>query len=273
MNLAIIPKAAKTIGALATKNSPTLLTILGVTGLVGTAVMGIRATPKAIRILDQERYRREDEAIEDSDEKDGHYVIPPITKLDVVKLTWKCYIPTVIMGAITVGGIIGANSIHLRRNAALAGLYSLSDVAFKQYKAKVIETIGKPKEREIRDELHKDRLISNPVSDREVIFTGKGEVLCFDELSGRYFRSSMDQIKRVLVDLSRDLINDSPGFISVNDVYYGIGLSGIKLGGLMGWYSDDGTIEGDFGTQFADNGEPCLVLDYTITPRYAERSY
>lgn len=269
MNITGIQKATKTIGTLAGKNSPTLLTILGVAGLLGTAIMAVRATPKAIRILDEERYHLEDL----SEQSVNHEPVAPFSKLEIVKLTWKCYIPTVIMGVITIGGIVGANSIHLRRNAALAGLYSLSDAAFRQYKSKVIETIGKPKEREIRDEIHKDKLIANPVSDREVIFTGRGEVLCFDALSGRYFRSSMEQIKRVLVDLSRDLINDSPGFINVNDVYYGLGLKGIKLGDLMGWYSDDGTIEADFGTEFAENDEPCLVLDFTVTPRYQERSY
>jgi len=274
MNVANIQKATRSIGALAGKNSPTLLTILGVAGLLSTAVMAVRATPKAIRILDEERYRREDEGIEKGEESSGHYSIIPITKLEIVKLTWKCYIPTVIMGVVTIGGIVGANTIHLRRNAALAGLYSLSDAAFRQYKSKVIETIGKGKEREVVEEIYKDKLIVNPVSEREVVFTGRGETLCYDELSGRYFRSDRAQIERVLNDLSRELLNDMQGFMPVNDVYIGLGMKGIKMGDLLGWYSDDkGLIEAKFGTAFAENDEPCIVLDFTVTPRYQERSY
>lgn len=270
MSVAAIQKATRTIGTLAGKNSPTLLTILGVAGLLGTAVMAVRATPKAIRILDEERYHLEGL----SEQSVNHEPVAPFSKLDIVKLTWKCYIPTVIMGVVTIGGIVGANSIHLRRNAALAGLYSLSDAAFRQYKSKVIETIGKGKEREVTEEIYKDKLIANPVSEREVIFTGRGETLCYDELSGRYFRSDRAQIERVLNDLSRELVNDMQGFMPVNDVYIGLGMRGIKMGDLIGWYSDDkGLIEAKFGTAFAENDEPCLVLDFTVTPRYQERSY
>ena len=274
MNLANIQSATRSVSTLIAKNSPTILTGLSVTGLISTAILAVKVTPKAVQILEEEHEYREDDSINKSmeDEK-GTYSVEPLTKLEVIKLTWKCYIPAAVIGAVTIGCIVSANTINLRRNAALAGLYSLSDTALKEYKAKVVETIGKNKERDVRDDIKKDHLAANPVKESEVIATGKGDVLCYDELSGRYFKSNIEQIKRVLNDISRDLLNDMQGFTPVNEVYYGLGLPGIKLGELMGWYLDDGLIEGNFGTQLADNGEPCVVLDFGIEPRYFNRDH
>ena len=90
-----------------------------------------------------------------------------------MRLTWRYYVPTAIMGGLTIACIIGANSINLRRNAALAGAYSLTEAALKEYQAKVIETIGDKKEQAIRDDIAKDRVKEHPLGEREVIITGK----------------------------------------------------------------------------------------------------
>ena len=130
MNLANIQSATRSVSTLIAKNSPTILTGLSVTGLISTAILAVEATPKAVQIL--EHKYREDESINESmeDEK-GTYsfavAVEPLTKLEVIKLTWKCYIPAAVIGAVTIGCIVSANTINLRRNAALAGLYSLSD--------------------------------------------------------------------------------------------------------------------------------------------------
>jgi len=250
------------IGQALVKNSPTILTGLSVAGLVTTTLMGIKATPKAFQIIQDERLTRAD-----SDET-FIYGSTPLPKKDIIKLTWKCYIPTVVMGGLTIACIIGANSINLRRNAALASIYSLSEAALKEYQAKVVETIGKNKERAIKDEIAKDRITKNPVSDKELIITGAGETLCYDSLSGRYFKSDIEQIRRVLNDLSRDLLTDLHGFITLNEVYIGLGLKGTKMGEMLGWHIDDGLIDPDFSTQLTENGTPCLVLDFSVEPRY-----
>jgi len=250
------------IGQALVKNSPTILTGLSVAGLVTTTLMGIKATPKAFQIIQDERLTRAD-----SDET-FIYGSTPLPKKDIIKLTWKCYVPTAVMAGLTVACIVGANSINLRRNAALASIYSLSEAALKEYQAKVVETIGKNKERAIKDEIAKDRITKNPVSDKELIITGAGETLCYDSFSGRYFKSDVEQIRRVLNDLSRDLLTDSHGFITLNEVYIGLGLKGTKMGEMLGWHIDDGLIDPDFSTQLTENGTPCLVLDFSVEPRY-----
>lgn len=253
----------KTIGKSIMKNSPTILTSASVAGLITTTLLAIRATPKALLLLndeEEERWKKH---------PDGDF--PVITKKETVIITWKCYVPAAISGAVTIACMLSANSINLRRNAALAGLYSLSETALKEYQAKVVETIGQNKERKIKDEIAKDKIDKDPVTKKEVIITGKGEVLCYDSLSGRYFKSDIEQIRKALNNLSSDLITNVDDFISLNEVYSELGLSSTKTGDMLGWYIDDtnrGIIEPNFSSHLTDDGRPCLVLDFVCEPRY-----
>jgi hypothetical protein len=60
-------------------------------------------------------------------------------------------------------------------------------------------------------------------------------------------------------------------YISVNDFYYEIGLGNTKIGNDLGWHVDNGLIDLEFSSQLADDGTPCLVLDYRVAPRYDYR--
>ena len=129
--------------------------------------------------------------------------VEPLTKLEVIKIAWRPYVPAAAICLATIGCIIGANHISLRRNAALASLYGITEAAFKEYRTKVVETIGQNKELKVRDEISADRVKKNPVGTNEIIFTGKGEVLCYDSLSGRYFKSDIEQIRRTVNELNK----------------------------------------------------------------------
>ena len=253
-----ITKAAKTLRGTFTKNSPTILTVCAVGGLVTTAIFAVKATPKAIMLLEQEKELRKEKHDNETEE--------PIKPLDIVKITWKCYIPTGAIALTSIACIIGANHISLRRNAALASVYTITDAAFREYQAKVVETIGRNKETKVRDEISADRIKANPPGSNEVIFTGKGDVMCYDSLSGRYFKSDIEQIRRVINNINKELMSDM--YLSLNDFYYELGLKGTKLGDEMGWDLDKGLLEIQFSTQLTDEGEPCLVLNYDVIPKF-----
>lgn len=248
MNSDNLQKVTRNIGGALKKNSPTILTSLGVAGLIATTVMAVKATPKAIMLIEHEEYERKE----------------TLTTREIVELTWKCYLPAIGMGVITIACIIGANKINVRRNAAILSAYSISESALKEYQNKVVETIGRNKAAKIKDDIAKDKIDMHPVGGNEVIMTGKGETLCYDALSGRYFKSDIEQIRQALNKLSRDLLSEMT--ISVNDVYYELGLKGTKLGDTLGWHVNTSLIEPQFSSHLTETGVPCLVLDYEEDP-------
>lgn len=255
-----LKQVVKNIWGMTSKNSPTILTGMAVAGLFSTVGLAIRATPKACILIDEWFDQRCPKSKSDLCWED-------VTFLDRAKVSWRCYIPAAAVGTATIVCIIGANSINLRRNAALASMYSLTEAAFKEYQSKVTETIGRNKEVKIRDEIAKDTMQQNPASTAEIIFTGKGEVLCYDHsVSGRYFKSDIESIRRIQNEQNHKLIQEM--FISLNDIYYELGLAPTKYGNEMGWNMEDGLIEFDFSSQLTDKGEPCLVIDFDVSPKF-----
>lgn len=233
------------------KHSPEILTGIGIAGMVTAAVMAVKATPKALTLIEEKK-------TEDETEK--------LTPVDTVKVAWKPYIPAAITGTLSVACLIGASSVNVRRNAALATAYTLSESALKEYQDKVIETIGEKKEQTVREAVAKDRLERTPMVNKEVIITEKGNTICLDYVSGRYFKSDIDTIKRAVNELNRRMRDEM--YISLNDFYYEIGLTSTGLGDELGWNIDKGYIDPDFSSQLAEDGTPCLVISYLVEPRY-----
>ncbi len=179
---------------------------------------------------------------------------------------WFCYIPSVVIGALSILCILSANNVNAKRNAALATAYSLSETALKEYKTKVIETIGEKKEKDVRDAISQEKIEKNPIVTKEVIITEKGNYLCYEPLSGRYFKSDIDQVKKAINEVNQRLLLDS--YISLNDLYDELGLESTNIGDKLGWRIEQSLIEVDFSTQAASDGTPCLVLDFMTTPIY-----
>ena len=246
-------KAAESFWLGVKKHSPTILTGIGIAGMITTTILAVQSTPKALRLLEEKK-------ADISETKK----IPPI---EVVKAAWKVYVPAVLTGILSTVCLIGANSVNQRRGAALAAAYSLSESALKEYREKVVETIGKKKEQAIRDDIAKDRVTANPV--REVVVTDRGSTLCYDSLSGRYFKSDIETLRRTVNDLNRRMRDEM--FISLNDFYCAVDnpdLGPTKLGDRLGWTIDKGYIDLGFSSQLTADGTPCLVLDYTVAPEY-----
>ena len=224
--------------------SPEILIGFGLAGMLTSTVLAVKATPKALDIL--EREDRE------------------LSKVDKVKLTWKCYAPAAVGYCVSAACIIGANSVNAKRNAVLAGAYKLSETALLEYRDKVTEVLGEEKEKEIRDSIAEDR-VNKTERKGEVIIAGKGDTLCYDMHSGRYFKSNMDEIKRKLNEINYKLMQDN--ILSVNDFYDQIGLDPISTGYDFGWLVDDGLIRLYFTSTLTEDGQPCLAVHFDNMPR------
>lgn len=239
------------------KHSPEILMGLGITGLVTAGVLAVKETPKALRLIEE---KKKEEQVE------------KLTPMETVKTTWKCYVTAVVTAGVSVGCLIGSSKVNSRRNAALATAYTLSETALREYKQKVIETIGEKKEQAVRDAVAKDKLERDPVSKKEVIVVEKGNTLCYDAVSGRYFKSDIEKLKKVENELNRRMRNEN--YISLNEFYSEIGLKSLyPLGDDIGWNIEKGYIDMYFSSQLADDGTPCLVIEFDIAPKYGYASY
>lgn len=249
-NLASIAKSVRTAMK---KHSPEILTGIGIAGMITTTIMAVRATPKALILI--------------GDKKD-ELGTDELTKMEMVKAAWPCYITSALVGTASVLCLIGASSTNMRRNTALATAYTLSETTLKEYQEKVVETIGEKKERDIREQVAKEKMIKNPV--REVILTERGgNTICYDAISGRYFKSDRDTINRIVNELNRQMRDEM--YVSLNDFYYELGLDGTKLGDDLGWNIDKGYIDINYSSHLDANGTPCLVIDYQVAPVYDYR--
>ena len=233
------------------KHSPEILIGFGIAGMLSSTVLAVKATPKAMELINKEKHRKK---------------VDKLTVKDTVKVAWKCYIPAATTAAASTACLIGASSIHAKRNAVLATAYKIAETTHREYREKVIETLGEKKEEAIRDKVDKEKLEKNPVNTCEVIITDDGDTLCYDSHSGRYFKININRLKRIENELNRQIYNDN--YYSLNDLYREIGLEPIKLGDDLGWNLDDGYIELDLGSQLTPDDRPCVVIRYNVKPKY-----
>jgi hypothetical protein len=268
MNLKGIQVITKQTGDFVVKNSPTILTSLAVGGLVGTAAMAVDATVRSLESIETERLQREKLAAKENgsalnfDERDA---ARRLTKMEIVKISWKHYLPMAGMGLTTIACIIGANHINLRRNAALVSLYTLAERTFDEYQKKVVETLGEKKEEKLRESIVQDKLNKNPLSDSQVIITGKGETLFYDSLSGRYFKSDIETVRRIQNDFNEQLIGEMYG--TLNEFYDELGLEHTVMGNDMGWAVEYSQLHITFSAKITPDGQPCIVIEYRYPPR------
>lgn len=252
------------------KHSPEILTGIGIAGMITTTFLAVKATPKALKLIERRKEELDDEKFSNHMDEGGdlrdYHDVEKLKVSEVIKTTWKCYIPAAVTSVASIACLVGASSVHVKRNAVLATAYQLSETALTEYKEKVIETIGEKKEKVIRDKVNKERIEKNPVSQNNVILTEKGNTLCYDHLSGRYFKSDIDKINKAVNAINNRILHDY--YASLNDLYAELGLYSVSLGDHMGWNSDMGLLEVDFSSQLNDDGNPCLVMDLNKAPKY-----
>jgi Family of unknown function (DUF6353) len=220
-------------------NSPEILTAFGVSGVLTTSYLVGKASFKASHILVG---RPKEEEFKEK-----------------VKLVWKCYIPAGISGVLTIGCIVGASKVNGRRTAAAVTAYSLTERAFSEYREKVVEELGKGKEKKIRDEIAQDRVAKTPPGSREVIVVGTGHVLCCELYTHRYFRSDMETLRKAQNDINARVNHEL--YVCLDEFYDLIGLPYTANSINIGWDSDR-LMELEFSTVISEDGEPCIAFDY-----------
>lgn len=260
MNKPNMANLFKSVKMVVSQHSPEILTGIGIAGMITTTVLAVRATPKALTLIDDKK------AELDLDPRDN------LTPMETVKATWKCYIPAAVTCATSVACLVGASSVNSKRNAALATAYNLTTAAFNEFKEATREVVGEKKEQLIHHKVAEERIKKEPVNQSAIIVSGNGNTRCFDTITKRRFTSDIEAIKRIVNELNRRMVNGED-YISLNDFYYELGLDGSSIGDELGWNVTDGLIELEFSAQLDSDGTPCIVIDYAIAPKRGFQFY
>jgi hypothetical protein len=231
---------------LLSRNASDLLLVGGVGCMLVGGILAIKQTPKALKIIEKKKEH---------------------TTVEKVKILTPLYIPSVLLTGIGITQIICSRNITNNKLAAVATAYTVSESAFRTYREKVRDIVEPEKYEEIQREVATEKIRRDPLGNREITMSSKGHVLMYDEMSGRYFRSNINQIDRVANIINKRLRNEME--IQLNDFYREIDspdLDVIKIGCDVGWNIDKYELDISYGSSIADNDEPCIVLQYDVTP-------
>lgn len=285
MNVEPAKQAITKFGRMVEKESPVILAGIGIGSFVGCAFLAVKATPKAIMLLDQTANQKYVDQTSSQPEEyetysewlgvEEHGFIKPsayfevLTPVEIVKATWKAYIPSVGLGVLGIVCIVASTKISTGRNVALAGAASIAEKAFYDYQQKVIDILGEDKAKEIRDQIAKDHIqeidtIHTSGLENEVVCErGTGNTWIYDPITDRKWKSDLETVRAAMNDFNHDLIGGIYG--TLNDWYYCLGIKGTTIGDDLGWCSDK-LLDIRFAAMVLDNGEPAIVLDYETLP-------
>ena len=234
MNLSILRTAQTFI----LRNSHHILTGLALLGVGASVALSVRAD-RIMHEWDIDEFKQ-------------------LTKEQRIKLYVRIYAPPAIAVLATGACIVGAHSISVRRESSLLLAYEGTRSMYDRYRASVQDRLG-PEEKQIAE---KAASKAQPAP-RETIVYGEGDCLFYDAYSGRYFKSTVNKIDRVVNELNYTLLREM--CVSLNEFYAGIGLEGISLGDQLGW-NEQRQIEIHYGAKVSEEGKAVVVVDFVVEP-------
>ena len=232
------------------RNSATILTVVGAAGVIATTVTAVKATPKALLLL------------ENAEEIKGE----ELTTVEKVKIAGPAYIPSVLLGGATLACIFGANMLNQRQQASLISAYALVDSSYKDYRKKVDELYGEEAGAEVRAGIAKDNYAE---TSQTVLEDGKR--LYYDFYSNRYFEATPAHVKRAEYEINRTLMLDDGVFL--NEWYQHLDLEPLEYGWNFGWSACANSdmywqtwIDFNHEKTVMDDGLECIIISFSQEP-------
>lgn len=289
---------AHRIGFKIKKASPEIMVVAGVVGVVTSTVMACKATTKVNDILEETRKQVDDvhnvldsdviteEEYNNDDAKKDLAIIYAQTGVKLIKL----YAPSVIVGALSITGILASHKILKKRNVALTAAYATIDRSFKEYRGRVVERFGKELDRELRYNI-KAQEIEEKTVDKDGNETVEKKTISvvdpnmYSDYARIFDNGSMGWTKDpeynlMFLKLQQNQANDrlkAQGYLFLNDVYDMLGIPRTKAGQIVGWVYDEDNPVGDnfvdFGIydiynekacDFVNGRERSIVLDFNV---------
>ena len=279
------------------KHSPEILLVAGAVGAVTSTVMACKATLKIDEVLEDTKQKIDTihqvssdpamaEKYTEEDSKKDLAIVYTQTAVKFIKL----YGPSVALGVVSLGCMIGSNRILNKRNAALAAAYAAVDKSFKEYRGRVVERFGKQLDKELRYNIKAQEVeeITTDENGKEVVTKSTVEVadpnsyspyaIVFDD-GNEGWDPDPERSKFFLIQ-QQNWANErlkSRGHLFLNEVYDMLGARRTKAGAQVGWVYDETNCFGDnyvdFGIfdttrskarDFVNGYEKVIVLDFNV---------
>lgn len=154
----------KTVRHLISRNASDLLLAGGVSCIIGGGAWAIRQTPKATKIL------------EDNKEKDN------LTKIKAVA---PLFVPAVGLTVLGITQIVCSRNITKNKIAAITTAYTVSETAYKTYREKVKDIVTPEQHDDIQREVVKETVSKHPSVNKETINIDGNKVLIYDNSADR----------------------------------------------------------------------------------------
>lgn len=269
---------------LLSKHKSAILTGIGVVSAVGATVLGVKATIKSYKQVDEMKKEAAVEVHGDpnsSEETCADEKTAKIDKIDILKKTWKNYIPVAASLVLSVACIVCAHRIDAKRIAAVTAALMASEKMNQKLEEELTKHINVDGFREVKSKIFrenpdieanrakaaKDKTVREMMVDTPTYQKFHDEECWFkDELTGRTFRSTRNQIEKAILDATKESMK-GPGDISLNDVYDFIGIDQCYLGDRLGWNVLDQDVGiGSYEPDMMENGAPGLILHWIEKP-------
>lgn len=255
--LPTIGAIAGNVITMARANSAHISTGAVVIGMISAVILAVKAGK---------------EAEEDIEELKEELDTDELSFGEIVRTTWKRFIPVALILTLTISCFLYSTNKMMKRYAALSTAYALTESYMKDYIHTAQEELGPKKEQTIRDKVMEKRVNSQPVAERGIVETGKGDILFYDSITTRYFKSSMDEVKNAEADLAS--IYKSENELTIDEYTGRLGLGRFStIGNYMGWHMTgkfDGTQNFHFEYTYGGDektGEPyCAIYFYNNMP-------
>lgn len=277
--------------------SPEILVVAGVIGTVVSAVMACKATTKVNDILEQHKEDVEKIHTVSKDEKYADEYTESDMKKDltivyaqtVLKFA-KLYGPAVLLGGLSITGILTSNNILRKRNIAIATAYAALDKSFKGYRERLTERYGETVDRELKYGIKAQKIEETVVDENgktkktktivPVVENEKNSVYArfFDETNPNWEKNP--DYNLMFLRAQENYANQrlrADGYLFLNDVYESLGIPKCSIGQVVGWIYDPEDQNADchvsFGIydlyravtrDFVNGFEPAILLDFNV---------
>lgn len=241
------------------KHSSLLLSIISGVGLVTTTTLAIKATPKAIKLIEEEKKKRSKTVTKTIYADDEPHVFTEtiyedLSISDIIKIAWKPYIPTGISIFSTLVCIFGNTYLNYRIQTSLISAYAILDRSYKEYIDKTKELYGETADKEIKQKIANSNIDSNYIHKED-------KKLFFEFQTMRYFESTIED-----VIIAENMLNEelaATGYVSMNDFFRFLHLDPLPYANHIGWcdYGDYHEIEFQHEKIELDDGLECILIN------------